>query len=547
MNPIEIVLAFLEGMALIASPCILPILPLILSTSVDGGRQRPFGIIVGFILAFSFFALLSRELVVVFQVNLDYIKMGAILLLTFFGVIMLSERLMHQFARLTQGFAHAGTILSRPAQDGFLSGLLIGLLIGLVWTPCAGPILAVALVQIVRQQDSAHAVLLMMAFSLGAGLPMLAISLLGRKFILKLKFMSDHPSAVHKTLGILILAAVAFIASGANASAWFSSEPNVNNSLSDFGAGLSAYPAPAFATSDQWLNTPSNQALTMAGLRGKVVLVDFWTYSCINCLRTLPYMNAWYQKYHDQGLVIVGVHAPEFEFEKNKANVQQAISRYKILYPVALDNNLDTWTNFNNQYWPAHYLINQSGQVVYTHFGEGEYQTTENAIRKLLGLNVSVANKANPSALQSSQTPETYLGYERARAFSSPEDIAVNTSLAYTLPSFIPANHWALSGLWSIQNQRIVAQQAGAKLALNFTAKHVYLVLGNSTAKPINLTLTLNGKAIKESMAKDAPNGIVKVQEHRLYELVNQKEASNSLLEITVAQPGLEAYAFTFG
>lgn len=544
MPGIEILLAFLEGVAIILSPCILPILPLILSASVDGGHKRPFGIILGFILAFTFFALLSRELVAIFQVDLTHLKIGALIFLSLFALLLLSEKCLQQFNRLTQGAASAGSLLTTRAQEGFFSGIVIGVFIGLIWTPCAGPILAVALVQVIRQQESRSAALLIIAFALGSGLPMLAISLLGRQCMTKLSFLRNHSGYVHKVLGVLILLTVLFIAGGFRMPALFSTN---NPALSDLTAGLAAYPAPDFAPSNQWLNTPGNQPLTMAALRGQVVLVDFWTYSCINCLRTLPYMNQLYQKYHDKGLVIVGVHAPEFEFEKDAANVRQAIARYKILYPVALDNQLDTWTNFNNHYWPAHYLINQAGQVAATHKGEGDYLETEKAIRQLLGLNTKLpTTKETP--LAQARTPETYLGYERGRAFQGLDRTTFNRPTLYTLPRLIAANHWALSGRWSMQRQRIVSEEAGGQLALNFTAKHVYLVLGNATDAPIHLALTLDGEAIKASRAMDAPEGSVTVEPgYRLYELVNQPASAKRLLTITTLQPGLEAYAFTFG
>jgi cytochrome c biogenesis protein CcdA/thiol-disulfide isomerase/thioredoxin len=550
MHFIEIGLSFFEGLALIASPCILPVLPLIFSTSMDGGRNRPFGIITGFIVAFALFALLSRELVFLFDVNLNYIKNGSLILLALLGIIMLSEKLSEYFSHLTQKISLDVGNVSAVSKNGFLSGLFVGGLIGLVWTPCAGPILAAVLVQVIRQQNDISAILLILAFAIGAGIPMLLISLTGRKLMTKLSFFKVHANIIRKTLGILILVAVIFIASGLRAQNLFSS-PNSNTATQpakQLQNGLQTpYPAPEFATSDIWLNTPGNKPLTMDALKGKVVLVDFWTYSCINCIRTLPYLNNWYKKYHDKGLVIVGVHAPEFEFEKNKANVVQAIAQDGVRYPVAMDNNLDTWTNFNNQYWPAHYLIDKDGEVVYTHFGEGQYEETENNIRVLLGLNRSNINEEPLADFSINQTPETYLGYERTESFGSPEGIEQDTDKIYSLPSFLPTNNWALSGKWLIQAQHIVSEEANTKLAFNFTAKHVYLVLGSTEKKSIKLAIKLNGYAIKTAAGKDVKNGVVTVQEHRLYELVNQEKSANGLLEIDVSQQGLEAYAFTFG
>jgi len=551
MHLIEIGLSFVEGLALIASPCILPVLPLILSTSLDSGRRRPFGIITGFVLAFALFALLSRELVFLFNINLDYIKNGSLILLALLGVIMLSEKLSHYFSQLTQNLSPHVSNVSVVSKNGFLSGLFVGGLIGLVWTPCAGPILAAVLVQVIRQQSNITAVLLILAFAIGAGMPMLLISLTGRKLMTKLNFFSIHANIIRKILGTLILIAVTFIASGLNAQSLFSS-PDAPSIATQPAAQLqngleTPYPAPEFATSDIWLNTPGNKPLTMSSLKGKVVLVDFWTYSCINCIRTLPSLNNWYEKYRDKGLVIVGVHAPEFEFEKNKANVVQAIAQDGIQYPVAMDNNLDTWTNFNNQYWPAHYLINKDGEVVYTHFGEGQYEETENNIRVLLGLTRSNIKEASSVDFSINQTPETYLGYERAESFGGSEGIAEDTSKVYSLPGFLPTNNWALSGKWLIQAQRIISQEPNTKLALNFTAKHVYLVLGSAEKNPIDIAIKLNGSAIKTAGGKDVKNGVVTVQAHRLYELVNQDKSANGLLEIEVSQQGLEAYAFTFG
>ncbi len=355
MHPIELGLAFLEGLALIVSPCILPMLPLVLATSIDGGRARPFGIIVGFVAAFTAFAYLSRELVQALDINTEWITNGSLVLLALFGFILLSERLSDRFSALTGGLAQKGQTLSANAQGGFGSGLVIGALIGLVWTPCAGPILAAVLVQVIRQESDISALAQLAAFAFGAGVPMLIIALMGRQIMGALGFLSTHAVALRKGFGVLILLAVAFIASGwaEKVIVWGTSSPNENEPVDiAYPTGLrealdTPYPAPPLEGITTWLNS---QPLTLEELQGKVVLIDFWTYSCINCIRTFPYITQWHEKYKDDGLVIIGVHAPEFEFEKRRENVEAAIAKHGITYPVAMDNDFETWLNYENHY-----------------------------------------------------------------------------------------------------------------------------------------------------------------------------------------------------
>jgi thiol-disulfide isomerase/thioredoxin len=300
-----------------------------------------------------------------------------------------------------------------------------------------------------------------------------------------------------------------------------------------------AYQAPEISGINNWLN---GKALKISDLKGKVVLIDFWTYSCINCIRTLPHMNELQEKYADKGLVIIGVHSPEFDFEKNPQNVEKAIKRFEIKYPVALDSDLKTWNNFKNKYWPAHYLIDQTGKVVYTHFGEGNYDVTEKNIATLLKLNQNNSSKTQEKVyLATDITPETYLGLKRRKNNFN------QSQKKLTFPQSLPINGWGLEGEWKSANKFIESKKSQASLRLNFNAKKVFLVMASNKKTSIKVDVFFNGKKVDKSFfGADVKNGSVTVAESRLYELLNLNQSTNGVLEIKAEEEGLQAYAFTF-
>lgn len=545
---LNIGLAFLEGLGLIISPCILPILPFILTGSLTGSKKRPLSIILGFVLTFALFTFFSRQLVRYTGIDLGLIRHISYALLFLFGVVMMSTYLTEKFAFYTRRLENTGSSLStlNNVHGGIFSGLIFGGIVALIWTPCAGPILAAVIVQAVLQKTTASSFFIVLAFGIGAAIPMLLIAFFGRAIMQRVSFFKKHAILLRQILGAIIILAVLYMAYdesyGVGATVSFSKINNKQDMVVD--GLLKPYPAPALTGLTDWINSPP---LQIDQLKGKVILIDFWTYSCINCIRTLPYLKNWYEQYHDKGLVIIGVHTPEFDFEKNINNVKSAVIKEGILYPVALDNQFGTWTNYQNRYWPAHYLIDKNGDVVYQHFGEGDYDVTENNIRYLLGLNTKNVSSLSSEAVSFNQTPETYLGFARAEHFMSPESVIANHSAYYTFPKELSEHNWALQGDWIISADKVTSAKAGAAIKIHFNAGKVYIVMGSANGFTVQAKLLLNGEDVISTKGKDVINSMVSVDQHTLYHVIELKSPSSNILQITASAPGLQVYTFTFG
>ncbi len=534
-------LALLEGIGLALSPCILPVLPFILATAITKNRLRPFMIIGGFIFSFTLFSLLSRQLLSLLNIQQDALQTGAYILLLVLGIIMLLPSLEERFAGATGGLAGwAQKRMSGTIADSTAGGFLAGALIGIVWTPCAGPILATALIQIIQAQTNYEAFITVFSFGLGASIPMLIIAVFSQYLSAQLRFLSRHANALRRGMGVLITLFALLSLSGFNIAEWVVSQEARNSAVAaqesssdplHLQDGLAApYAAPPVEGIAKWLNS---SPLEMKALKGQVVLIDFWTYSCINCIRTLPYIKGWHEKYKDKGLVVIGVHAPEFDFEGRPENVERAIKKFNITYPVAMDNDFTTWKNYDNHYWPAHYLIDREGRVVYAHFGEGNYARTENNIRYLLGLSTAVpATNETGDIISVLQTPETYLGTGRAERESQE---AIN----------LPLHGWHISGDWKRTPEYLESARDGDTLTLHYRARKVFIVMESPAGQTVTADILNDGAAAAttdEALAK----GTIAVDSSRLYEVVKNEKIRSGTLIIRARQPGLRLFAFTF-
>jgi cytochrome c biogenesis protein CcdA/thiol-disulfide isomerase/thioredoxin len=537
-----IALGFLAGVATALSPCVLPVLPVLLAGGASG--RWPIRIIVGLIASFSVFTLFATWILDKLGLPADLLRNLAIAFLFVMAAVLLLPQAALLFERALAGFTRL-----RPANAG--GGFLLGITLGLVFVPCAGPFLGAITAAAANQNFGVPTIAATLAYAIGAGVPMLAIAYGGRGAAARIR---ARASQVRIVSGVLI-AGVAFalvfhlddrlttlhvpgltglenrIASsseGRKELARVSGERGQLAVVHSRKDGLPDYGvAPPLDPDGVWINSAP---FRLASLHGQVVLIDFWTYSCINCLRTLPHLESWYARYHKQGLEIVGVHTPEFAFEHVASNVRAAVRRLGIRYPVVQDNRFKTWDNYANQYWPAEYLIDKTGHVRHQHFGEGEYGKTESLIRQLLGAKGAHA-KAEPDTTPTGLlTPETYLGYARiANYVGSP--ITPDNGANYLLPDDLPQNTLAYGGEWRVGAQEVVAGQE-ASLRLHFHAKDVYVVLG--------------GHGTVRAFIDGRPTGVLHVDAQRLYTVRTSKTTDDATLELRFS-PGVQGYSFTFG
>jgi len=594
-----IVLAYLGGALTILSPCILPVLPFVFSRADQPFLRSGLPLLAGMGLTFAAVATLAAVGGGwVTQAN-QYGRWLAIALLAVFGLTLLLPRLAE---RLMHPLVSAGSRLSAFAQaDGQVrpgSSFLLGIATGLLWAPCAGPILGLVLTGAALRGASAGTTLLLVAYAAGAATSLAVALLIGGRVFTAMKRSLGAGEWLRRGIGAAMLLGVVAIGLGLDTGvlarvstvATGGIEQHLVDRLASSPApaadtaggpammaassammravGADAAPAlpvegqlPALTGAVQWLNSPP---LTAEALRGKVVLVDFWTYSCINCLRTLPYVKAWAQKYRDQGLVVIGVHAPEFAFERNVGNVQKAMRDLGIDYPVAIDNNYAIWRAFNNQYWPAHYFIDAKGQIRFHHFGEGEYARSEQVIRQLLAEAghagaATVATGIGAASEQGVQmasdkadvrSGETYIGYERAEHFASPGGQAQDKPRTYAAPARPALNDWGLAGDWTVGAEHATLAGKDGRIVYRFHARDLHLVLGpGQDGKPVRFRVSIDGTAPGDARGMDvAADGSGTVTEQRLYQLVRQPgTVADHTFSIEFLDPGVEAYAFTFG
>jgi cytochrome c biogenesis protein CcdA/thiol-disulfide isomerase/thioredoxin len=574
-------LAFVGGVLTIVSPCILPVLPFVFSRADRSFRRSGLPLLVGMAGTFAVVAGIAT-FAGAWVVRANQIgRFLAIVVFALLGLALLFPSLADYLTRPLVRLG--GRVQGQNSTEAPSIGrsLVLGMSTGLLWAPCAGPILGLILTGAAVQGPSVHTTFLLLSFSAGAATSLAVALLAGNRVFAMMKKSLHAEEWIRRGLGAAVLVGVVAITLGWDTGILrrlsLSSTSGVEQELLDrfrpvayAKASESTAAAPAAVTLSnegpfpsldgavKWLNSPP---LTRKELKGKVVVIDFWTYSCINCLRSIPYVEAWWEKYKNDGLVVIGVHTPEFAFEKDPANVTKSLADLKITYPVAVDSNYAIWKAFNNQYWPAHYFIDANGSIRYHHFGEGKYAESEEVIQQLLreknsGLKTDGFVQVNAAGAQAAPdskdvaSPETYIGYTRQQNYVSPQKIRQDGAQAYTAPSRLTVNQWGLVGSWNVSDEHAVLAAAPGKIIFRFHARDLHLVLGpGKNGKPVRFLVRIDGTAPGEDHGVDTDEqgaGIVK--EYRLYQLIRQKgKVEDRTFEIEFLDPGVQAFAFTFG
>ncbi len=583
---ILLLVAFLAGVLTILSPCVLPVLPFVFARADRPFLTNGLPLLVSMALVFALVATLASVVGGWAVAANQYGRIIALVLLALFGATLLfpalADRMMRPLVSLGDKLATSATGDSAgPQKSGIGTSLVLGVATGLLWAPCAGPVLGLILSGAALKGASAGTTALLFAYATGSATSLALALLLGGRVFTAMKRSLGAGEWARRALGAAVLLAVAAIALGVDTGflsrVSLAHTSSIEQRLLDQFRGAShpdaAGRSPAHAASGgglpvegdmpsldgavAWLNSPP---LSARELRGKVVLVDFWTYSCINCLRALPYVKAWADKYRSQGLVVIGVHAPEFAFEKDLGNVRQSVADLKIDYPVAIDNNYAIWRAFGNQYWPAHYFVDARGRIRHHHFGEGEYEQSEQVIRQLLAeaghadvsavdVPVTAQGAMAPPDLADVASPETYAGYERIERFGSVGGVVADTAHRYSVTP-LALNQWGLRGTWTIAPEQSRLNESGGGVVYRFHARDLHLVMGPAAdGKPVRFHVTIDGAEPLDSHGSDVDasgNGVVTGQ--RLYQLLRQRgPVQDRTFEIKFLDPGVRVYAFTFG
>jgi len=585
--PLLMLFALIAGAGTAITPCVLPVLPAVLSASALGGRRRPLGIVLGLALTFTIAIVALAQLVRGVGLASSAARTLAIVVLIGFGLVMLVPEVAQRVQAPLSRLARFGP---KTRGDGFWTGVGVGGALGFVCAPCAGPILAAVIsVSASTGGPTLRVVLVAISYSVGLSAVMLLYGFGGRALLGRIR-RAARGHVVERTLGSILLitgVAMAFnldvrfenlLARNAGSLPAILTDPT--QALENSGAVKSRLaalrptsrflarqqaaarhsqpnlpelgPAPNFTDTQDWFNTPGDRPLTISGLHGHVVLVDFWTYTCINCIRTLPFVEGLYARYHRYGLEVVGVETPEFTFEQEAGNVRQAIHDDGITYPVVQDNRYGTWDAYQNQYWPAEYYVDARGQVRHTHFGEGDYAHDETVVRQLLqaaGAKTLPARMTARAIIPSAGlgTPETYLNPQRQAGFYQPLQQGTTTYSAPPAHEF-GVNDWALSGRWTVGSESITPTDTRASIIGGVQAQDVYLVMTSAGGAPRRGRVLLGGKPIPaaDRGTDVGPGGWFTVRAQRLYNLVKLHKDATLLLTVELPR-GIDAYDFTFG